>query len=43
LPTPYSSCLRERLGEPLATKDRGLAAAARSHTEVEVIELPAAR
>lgn len=31
--------LAERLGEPLATKDQRLAAAARKHTAVEVIEL----
>jgi predicted nucleic acid-binding protein len=31
--------LAEALGEPLATKDRGLAAAARSHAGVETIEL----
>lgn len=34
--------LAERLEEPLATKDRSLAAAARSHAGVEVIELEAA-
>ncbi|MDQ3409166.1 MAG: type II toxin-antitoxin system VapC family toxin [Actinomycetota bacterium] len=34
--------LAERLEEPLATKDRGLAAAARSHAAVEVIHLEAA-
>jgi predicted nucleic acid-binding protein len=33
--------LAERLGEPLATKDRGLASAARRHAGVETIELPA--
>ena len=33
--------LAERLNEPLATKDRGLAAAARAHTAIDVIELPA--
>ena len=31
--------LSERLGEPLATKDRGLARAARRHSAVEVLEL----
>lgn len=31
--------LAERLDEPLATKDRGLASAARSHTAVHIIEL----
>ena len=31
--------LAEQLGEPLATKDRSLARAARDHTEVETIEL----
>lgn len=31
--------LAERLGEPLATKDRGLAAAARTHAGIETIEL----
>lgn len=31
--------LAERLGEPLATKDRGLASAARRHAEIEAIEL----
>jgi predicted nucleic acid-binding protein len=34
--------LAERLEEPLATKDRGLAAAARSRAGVEVIDLEAA-
>ncbi|MDQ3608938.1 MAG: type II toxin-antitoxin system VapC family toxin [Actinomycetota bacterium] len=34
--------LAERLEEPLATKDRGLAAAARTHAGVEVIALEAA-
>jgi predicted nucleic acid-binding protein len=34
--------LAEQLGEPLATKDRGLAAAARRLTGIETIELPAA-
>lgn len=33
--------LAERLGEPLATKDRGLAAAAKMLSGVEVIELAA--
>jgi len=33
--------LAERLGEPLATKDRGLASAARRHAGVESIELAA--
>jgi predicted nucleic acid-binding protein len=32
--------LAERLGEPLATKDGGLAASARSLTHLTVIELP---
>jgi predicted nucleic acid-binding protein len=31
--------LAEQLGEPLATKDRSLARAARDHTDVETIEL----
>lgn len=31
--------LAERLGEPFATKDRGLASAAREHTRVEMLEL----
>ena len=31
--------LAERLDEPFATKDRALAAAARSHTEIQVIDL----
>lgn len=31
--------LAERLDEPLATKDRGLATSARSHTRILVIEL----
>lgn len=31
--------LAERLDEPLATKDRALAAAARAHTSVQVVEL----
>lgn len=31
--------LAERLNEPLATKDRGLASAARSHTGIQIIEL----
>lgn len=31
--------LAERLGEPLATKDRGLASAARTHAGIETIEL----
>ena len=31
--------LAERLGEPLATKDRGLAAAARRHARIDVLEL----
>lgn len=31
--------LAERLGEPLVTRDRGLATAARTHTHVEVREL----
>jgi predicted nucleic acid-binding protein len=31
--------LAERLGEPLATKDRGLAQAARAHAGIETIEL----
>jgi predicted nucleic acid-binding protein len=31
--------LAEQLGEPLATKDRGLAAAARKHARVEVLAL----
>lgn len=31
--------LAERLGEPLATKDRALASAVRSHTEVDVVDL----
>lgn len=31
--------LASRLGEPLATKDRGLAAAARDHARIEVMEL----
>lgn len=34
--------LAERLGEPLATKDRGLAASARRHAGIRVIELAAA-
>lgn len=33
--------LAERLGEPLATKDHGLAVAAQRHTRVETIELAA--
>ncbi len=33
------TALAERLGEPLATKDRRLAAAAREHTDIEVIAL----
>ena len=33
--------LAERLGEPLVTKDRGLVAAARAHTAIDVVELPA--
>jgi predicted nucleic acid-binding protein len=33
--------LAERLGEPLATKDRGLAAAAATHAGVDAIVLPA--
>lgn len=33
--------LAERLGEPLATKDRSLAAAARRHTGVQAVELAA--
>lgn len=35
--------LAERLAEPLATKDRGLAAAAATHAGVDAIVLPAAR
>jgi predicted nucleic acid-binding protein len=35
--------LAERLGEPLATKDRGLASAARTHVRIETIELREAR
>jgi predicted nucleic acid-binding protein len=31
--------LAERLGEPMATKDRGLASAAREHTGIATIEL----
>ena len=31
--------LAEQLGEPLATKDRSLARAARDHTDIETIEL----
>lgn len=31
--------LAERLDEPLATKDRALASAARAHTNIQVIEL----
>jgi predicted nucleic acid-binding protein len=31
--------LAESLGEPIATKDRGLAAAAREHSSVEVLLL----
>lgn len=31
--------LAERLGEPLATKDRGLASAARTHAGIETTEL----
>ena len=31
--------LAEHLGEPLATKDRGLASAARDHARIETIEL----
>lgn len=34
--------LAEQLGEPLATKDRSLIAAARAHASVEVLELGAA-
>jgi predicted nucleic acid-binding protein len=33
------AALAERLGEPLATKDRSLATAARTHAQVNVIEL----
>lgn len=33
--------LAEKLGEPLATKDRALAAAARQQTDVDVVELTA--
>ena len=33
--------LAERLDEPLATKDRGLARAAREHAQVDAIELGA--
>jgi predicted nucleic acid-binding protein len=33
--------LAERLGEPLVTKDRGLASAARTHAGIEVVELAA--
>lgn len=32
--------LAERLGEPLATKDRALASAARRHAGIETIEFP---
>jgi predicted nucleic acid-binding protein len=35
--------LAERLGEPLATKDRALASAARTYAGVEAIELAALR
>lgn len=35
--------LAERLGEPLATKDRGLAAAAEKHARIQTIELAAGR
>lgn len=35
------AALAERLGEPLATKDRGFAAAVRAHASVDVIELRA--
>lgn len=35
--------LAERLAEPLATKDRSLAASARAQARIEVIELVAAR
>jgi predicted nucleic acid-binding protein len=35
--------LAERLGEPLATKDRGLAEAARKHAGIEAVELAAGR
>jgi len=31
--------LAEHLGEPLATKDRGLASAARDHARIETLEL----
>ncbi len=31
--------LAEQLGEPLATKDRGLASAAREHARIETLEL----
>lgn len=31
--------LAEQLGEPLATKDRALAAAARHHAQVEIVDL----
>jgi len=31
--------LAEYLGEPLATKDRGLASAARDHARIETLEL----
>ncbi|MGI8511033.1 MAG: type II toxin-antitoxin system VapC family toxin [Solirubrobacteraceae bacterium] len=34
------AALAERLGEPLVTKDRGLAAAARAHAGIEVVLLP---
>jgi predicted nucleic acid-binding protein len=33
--------LAERLGEPLATKDRGLASAARRHAQIRTIQLVA--
>lgn len=33
--------LAEQLGEPLATKDRALASAARSHTNIRLVELSA--
>ncbi len=33
--------LAEQLGEPLATKDRGLATAAREHAGIEILELVA--
>ena len=35
--------LAERLGEPLATKDRALASAARRHARIEAIELGGSR